>query len=512
MTLKILNLMTKMIILILLIKSISIAQNQKKISNFGELSLILNVLDYGAIGDGIQLNTKAFQKAINDCSISGGKIIIPPGKYLTGSLTIKSNVTIEILNGAAILGSTKLTDYEEHIPELQSYNDVFLRYSLFYAEKAENIKISGDGTIDGQGSSFIRTTKEKPQRYMNRPYVIRFVECKNVSIENINMQNSAMWMQQYLACEYLTIRGIKVYNHANYNNDMMDIDGCKNVIISDCFGDTDDDGITLKSTSNRITENVTITNCVVSSHCNAIKLGTESIGGFKNITISNIVVKPSESKTKITGYHAGISGITLGMVDGGILDGVMINNIIIDGPQVPIFLRLGNRGRTIRDDMQKPNVGVFQNVNISNIIASNTGQFGCSVTGLENYPIKNISLSNISIHYKGGITEEISLVVPELENEYPESNMFGILPSYGFYFRNIENLKLDNIDFRLTEKDTRYSMIFKGINILTLKNILINNNYSEKGVVLFDKVMRTNLENPKINYGSSKYFDYMNVD
>ncbi|MCB9219627.1 MAG: glycoside hydrolase [Ignavibacteriales bacterium] len=465
---------------------------------FANSNGIINVLDYGAIGDGQTLNTEIFQKAIDECSINGGKIIIPPGKYLTGSLTIKSNVSIEILNGAVILGSTNLKDYKEHVPELQSYNDVFLRYSLFYAEKAENISISGEGTIDGQGSYFVRQTSEKPQRYMNRPYIIRFVESKNVTIENINMQNSAMWMQQYLACEYLTIRGIKVYNHANYNNDMMDIDGCKNVIISDCFGDTDDDGITLKSTSNRITENVTITNCVVSSHCNAIKLGTESIGGFKNITISNIVVKPSESKTKITGHYAGISGITLGMVDGGILDGVMINNIRIDGPQVPIYLRLGNRGRTIREDMPKPNVGVFQNVSISNIVATNTGQIGCSITGIKNQPIKNISLSNINIVFKGGITEEISLDVPELDDHYPESDMFGILPSYGFYFRHVENLKVDNINLSLEESDTRYAFVFDDINGVKLSDIMLRNKLAQKKNYFIRNVKNSELEDSMI--------------
>jgi hypothetical protein len=97
------------------------------------------------------------------------------------------------------------------------------------------------------------------------------------------------------------------------------------------------------------------------------------------------------------------------MVDGGILDGVVINNIRIDGPQEPIYLRLGNRVRTIREGMDKQNVGLFQNVNISNVIATNTGQFGCSITGIPNHPIKNVSLSNIFILFKGGITDEVKL-------------------------------------------------------------------------------------------------------
>lgn len=427
---------------------------------------IFNITDLGAVGDGNKINTLEIQKAIDKASENDGVVLIPPGKFVTGSLELKSNVTINIMKGSTILGSTDIADYKEHIPGLKSYNDIFLRYSLFYAEKAENISIKGEGTINGRGSAFPRKTKKKPERYMNRPYVIRFVECNNVTIEGISMRNSAMWMQQYLACKYLTIRGINVYNHANYNNDMMDIDGCRNVIISDCFGDTDDDGITIKSTSDRITENVTITNCVISSHCNAIKMGTESIGGFRNVTISNIVVKPSESKTKIYGFHGGISGITLGLVDGGILEGVLINNIRIDGPQVPIYLRLGNRGRTIRNDMKKPPVGVFKNVSINNVIATNTGQIGCSITGLKDYPIENVTLSNIQITFKGGVTEKIDPKVPELEDHYPESNMYGILPAYGFFVRHVNNITFSNVELRLENKDIRPDYIFEDVKDL----------------------------------------------
>ena len=336
-----------------------------------QINSIYNVKDYGAAADGITLDTEAVRKAVADCAVSGGTVLFPAGKYLIGSVKLESNVEIYVQRGALILGSTNINDYEEYTPQLKSYNDYFLKHSLFYAEKAENISIRGEGTIDGQGSDFIITTDKKPDRYKNRPFVIRFVECKNVKVENVTLQNSAMWMQQYLACENLFIKGIKVYNHANKNNDMIDIDGCRNVVMSDCIGDTDDDALTLKSTSERITENVTITNCVLSSHCNAIKMGTESTGGFRNITISNIVVKPSDSPTKIYGQHRGISGITLGMVDGGILEGVTISNIRIDGPQVPIYMRLGNRARKHHDNAPKPGVGIFRDVNISDVIATN---------------------------------------------------------------------------------------------------------------------------------------------
>ena len=420
----------------------------------------ISVKDFGAKGDGISVDTKEIQKAIDKCSEKGGTVFFPPGKYLTGSLNLKDNIDIYISSGAIILGSTNLNDYTEHQPELKSYNDAFLRFSLFYAEKVKNISIRGEGVIDGQGSSFKVTTKAKPDRYKNRPFIIRFVECENIRIENLTLQNSAMWMQQYLACSDLTIRGIKVFNHANQNNDMMDIDGCSNVIISDCIGDTDDDAIVLKSTSLHANENIIINNCIVSSHCNAVKMGTESTGGFKNIAISNIVIKPSREKKPIFGTPGGISGIILATVDGGILEGITISNITISGPQVPICLRLGNRARKYSDEAPAPGVGVFRNVLISNIVANNVDAIGCSITGIPDNYIENVSLENIKITFRGGVRKgDYKTEVQEMVESYPEGTMWGNLPAYGFYIRHAREIKLTNVSISYKEKDQRPAIL-----------------------------------------------------
>jgi polygalacturonase len=425
-----------------------------------EKAITFDVTAFGAVGDGTTLNRKAIQAAVNACAQKGGTVYFPPGRYLTGSIVLASNVELYIQRGAIILGSTDIKDYQEFLPQLKSYNDAFLRHSMFYAEGKENISVRGEGTIDGQGGSFKVTTKVKPDRYMNRPFVIRFVQCKNVRIENITLQNSAMWMQQYLACEDVFIRGIKVFNHANKNNDMMDIDGCKNVVIADCIGDTDDDGITLKSTSPYRTENVTITNCIVSSHCNAIKTGTESTGGFRNISISNVIVKPSSADSVITGQRNGISGITLATVDGGILDGITISNIRIDGPQVPLFMRLGNRGRKHTESAPTPKVGVFRNVNISDVLATNVGSMGCSISGLPEYYAEGISLSDINIQFAGGGTNaDATKEMPENEDHYPEATDWGMLPAYGLYIRHVKGISLNNIELKYGGNDVRPALV-----------------------------------------------------
>jgi hypothetical protein len=435
----------------------------------GDDRIMFNVRSYGAAGDGITNDRAALQRAIDSCARTGGTVWFPPGKYLTGSLELYDDVELYVGRGATILGSTNLRDYREYVPNIPSYNDLFLRHSLLYAEGKHNISLRGEGTIDGQGSAFLVTTKVKPDRYKNRPFVIRFVGCKNVTVRDVTLQNSAMWMQQYLACEDVEIRGIRVYNHANLNNDMIDIDGCRNVVMADCIGDTEDDAITLKSTSPFITENVTITNCVVSSHCNAIKTGTESTGGFRNIAVSNIVIKPSAVSEGRVGYPGGISGITLAIVDGGVLDGITISNILIDGPQVPLFLRLGNRARKFTENAKIPGFGSCTNISIQNVTAVNAGAIGCLIAGIPGHPVENITLSNITVTFAGGGTmEDARRSVAELEDEYPESTRWGPLPAYGFTVRHARNVVFNSVACSYLARDLRPALFADDVDRITL--------------------------------------------
>jgi polygalacturonase len=263
-------------------------------------------------------------------------------------------------------------------------------------------------------------------------------------------------MQHYLACDQVYLHNIDIFNHSNKNNDMIDIDDCHDVIISDVRGDSDDDGITLKSTSGRGVQNVAITNCLLSSHCNAIKCGTESTAGFRNIVISNCVIRPSEKKTVIYGKPAGISGISLETVDGGTIDGISISNIIITGPEVPLFVRLGDRARKFKPDQPEPATGTIRNITLSNITAYEAGPTGSSFTGLPGHPVINLSLSNIRLYYAGGgSAEDASREIPEKEKKYPEATMFGKLNACGMYFRHVENLNIDNVECYTATTDSR---------------------------------------------------------
>jgi hypothetical protein len=344
-----------------------------------------------------------------------------------------------------------------------------VRQSLIAGENLENIGLVGDGVIDGQGGGFVKVSGRP---YENRPFLIRLVNCRDVRVEGLRLRNSAMWMQHYLACERVTVRGIHVWNFSNANNDGIDLDGCKDCIVSQCVFESDDDGITLKSTLDRPTESVTISDCVVRSHCNAIKLGTESNGGFKDIAIANCVITSPREQRAIYGAGRGLSGISLELVDGGQLERIAIANVTIHGVSVPLFLRLGDRARPFRKDMPPPAIGSFRDVVINNIVATGVGRTGCSITGQPGHPIENVQISNLTFTFEGGGAREWTAKdVPELPRQYPECLMFGDLPAYGFYARHVSGLRFSNVRLRTARPDLRHAMALDDVAELAIDGL-----------------------------------------
>lgn len=443
----------------------------------------IRITAFGAVPDGTTVCTQAIQAAIDKSSVEGGKVIIPAGKFVTGTLFLKDNTTLHLEKGAFLLGSTQLSDYPRVKVGFRFFGDTWTNQSLIIAHNVNNITIEGQGTIDGQGGAFPTTTKKKPDRYRDRPYLFWIAECKDVLVRDVELRSSAMWMQSYIRCDRLRIDGIKVFNHSNKNNDLMDIDGCKDVVITRVIGDADDDGITFKSTTDRICENVVVSDCIISSHCNAIKFGTESTAGFRNVAITNCVIRKSAATEALTGVPEGICGIALEMVDGGIMENITISNIVIDSPKVPMFVRLGNRARKHYDQAPTPSIGTIRNINISNIVARGSSPIGCSVTGLPEKKIDGITISNSRFICTGGITEDLSRMnVEELPELYPESTMFGTLPSYGLYVRHVNNINLWDISFSLETPDSRAVVICDDVIGGSINNISMPGSKSQNGI------------------------------
>lgn len=408
---------------------------------------VYDVCDFGAVGDGETLCTAAIQEAIDRCSADGGGTVrLRSGTYLSGTIVMKSGVTLHLHSGSVLRGSTDLRHYPEKIPAYRSYTDNYTNKSLIYAERRQGIALVGRGTIDGQGGAFSGP-------YKARPYTIRLVECRDVVVEQITIRNSPMWVQHYLACEDVRIAGVTVKSHVNHNNDGIDIDSCQRVIITGCNIDSGDDAIVLKSTSNRPCSDVVVSGCVLRSACNALKMGTESNGGFRNIVMIGCAI-----------HDTALAGVALEIVDGGTMDRIVVSDIAMSGVGTPIFLRLGNRARPFAEGTDKPGLGAMKNITIANIEATATDPTGCAIAGVPDAKIENVTLSNVRITFPGGGTlQQASRLVPENAEKYPEHNMFGRLPAYGFYIRHIQGLKLSNVQLQRIAEDGRHALVLEDV-------------------------------------------------
>lgn len=409
----------------------------------------INVVEKGAKGDGVTDDTEIIQNAIDECgALGGGVVLVPSGKFLIRPIELRSGVNLHIAAGATLLGSTTLSDYDNWS-------------SLISAREITDISITGSGTIDGQGGhkNFF-FGDEGGKEKVKRPTLIKFYKSKNIEVSGINLRNSATWVQYYNRCENVVLRGLNIYSHSNWNNDGIDIDS-KNVVISDCIIDVDDDAICLKSDSEQFCENVTVTNCVIATNCNAIKLGTSSYGGFRNITVSNCAIHATKEDNHhkwkdnikyLSADNTVLAGVAIEMVDGGILEGVNVSNIVMRSVQTPIFIKLGDRKRTFRGAH-----GILKDVIISNITAYPQSMIASSITGTKEAYVENVQISNIQIIQPGGGTSQMfNTTVPENEKKYPENRMFGhTLPASGFFIRHAKDIRFDNIRVRNLSSDER---------------------------------------------------------
>lgn len=419
-----------------------------------------DVIGYGAVPDGRTLCTAAIQKAIDTAAADGGGTVrLPSGAFLTGALELKSGVTLELGEGATLLGSRDLKDYHVAAP---GGEPVFR--NLIHGTDVHDIAIRGQGTIDGNGDAFRDKTKPRPRNiYLER--------CRNVVVEGVRLRSSGSWMQHYRRCENVILRDLDVYNHVAFNNDGLDIDSCQNVTIARCRVDSDDDAIVLKSLSTEPCRNVTITDCTISSHCNGLKMGTESGGGFLDITIANCVVSSPKTSKATYGKDRGLAGIALEIVDGGRMENVTVSDVTIEGVTAPLFLRLGNRGRLF-DRKVKPPVGTLRQVRLRNITARGVSPVGCSITGLPGHPIEEVSLENIDLSFDGrGTVADAARAIPERPEAYPECTMYGTLPAYGLFCRHVRGLRLRNVKLRTTTADLRHALMFDDAQDVALSRL-----------------------------------------
>lgn len=401
----------------------------------------------GAKGDGKTLDTPAIDKAIDAASAAGGGIVFfPAGNYLSYSIHLKSNVTLELDPGATIIaadppaqGSEGGFDHAEpnEWDKYQDFGHSHFHNSLIWGDGLENVGIVGSGRIWGRSLS--KGQGAEIPGVGNKSIALK--NCHNVLLRDFSIFHGGHFGILATGIDNFTIDNLKI----DTNRDGMDVDCCRNVRISNCFVNSPwDDGICLKADyalgTPKQTEFVTIDNCYVSGcwqegtlldgtykkfapgttgvgHTGRIKFGTESNGGFRNITISNCVFE-------------GCQGLALETVDGAILEDITITNISMrDIVSAPIFLRLGRRMRG-PEGMQ---IGTLRRVIISDLVCSNSvARLGSVISGIPGYNIEDVKISNVQIlHQGGGTKEDAAYQPPEYEDVYPEPTMFTAPPRQG---------------------------------------------------------------------------------
>ena len=436
---------------------------------------VFNVRKYGAVGDGRHLDTAAIQAAIDACTEGGGgTAFVPPGKFLTGTLFLKSNVRLHLAATAVILGSPNLDHYATDVERCGFVNVPYIDKCLLYAENAENIALSGRGTIDGQGRSFpVAALDGSPGE---RPMLIRLVACRKVSLEDLTLRNAGAWCAHFLRSSNVRIRGITIFNRANYNNDGIDLMNTQDVLISDCTLLCEDDAICLQNMSHEHpVQNIVITNCVMSTRWAAIRSGGAHRGGIRNVTVSNCVIHDTYG-----------CGIKLQISGNGTMENMAFSNIVMSNVTSPISLRLGNHHyNNEKRDTSFP-FGGLKNILFDNIratvidetslkeaMATFYGDRGpakpypgeerqcISICGISGHPIEGVTLSDIHVTYPGGGTRDDAArrELPELEDQYPEYFMWGTLPAYGLYARHVKGLALNNVRFDLAAPDLRPALV-----------------------------------------------------
>jgi len=384
-----------------------------------------NVTKYGAKNDSSKLATEAIKKAI-DAAVKngGGTVYFPAGKYLTGAIHLKSNITIFVDAGAELHFSDNFDDYLPMVKSRYEGVDVTSFSPLFYAYKAENISIIGRGLIDGHGKKwwdFVEGYKEgqprskwqttfdglnkdivlpddprQMQRGFLRPPFIQTMFCKNVLIDGITIRNSPFWTVNPEFCENVKVHAVTINNPHSPNTDGINPESCKNVHISDCHISVGDDCITIKSGKDEPgrkmaipAENYVITNCTMLSGHGGVVIGSEMSGDVRKITISNCVFDGTDRGIRIKTARG----------RGGVVEEIRVSNIIMKNiKQQAIVLDMQYAKTNLEPiSVRTPK---FRNIHFSNI----TGQVNQAayLNGLEEMPIENITFSDINMDAKTG--------------------------------------------------------------------------------------------------------------
>lgn len=341
------------------------------------------VTRFGAVPDGKTPATAAIQAAIDACHTAGGGLVwFPAGCFLSGTLSLRSRVTLHFAAGAVLLASGDRADYS--MPH------------LIHAQDADDIALEGPGAIDGNSDAFYAECPAAPSGLKRLDWapspLIELIGCRHIRVESLTIRKAPRWTLRPKNCDKVRIRGIALLNDLRApNSDGIDVDSDRDVIISDCHIEAGDDCIVLKTTDRggppQSTENVAVTNCVMVSSASALKLGTESLGDFRNCVFSNCVIRHSRT------------GIALLAKDGGTMESIQFNNITMStapkwgqGVEWPIVIDSEQRHPDSR-------LSIIRDISISDVTLTTRGRI--LVQGQAGAPVDGLVLRNITMRITG---------------------------------------------------------------------------------------------------------------
>ena len=401
-----------------------------------------DVLAFGAKPDGKTLNTVAFQRAIDQASkAGGGRVVVPAGKYVIGTIFLKTAVELHLETGARLIGSGKIADYTPMSWGGDGNKDR-QPYHLIAAKGAKQIAITGRGVIDGNGKAFWATGQElfdlpvdsippSPKWILAKAErvspTIELQDCEDVLIEDITLTNPSGWTLHLLNSKKATIRGIRILNNLfSPNSDGIDLTGCQDVTISDCIINTCDDAICLKTSPDGMaTRRIAVTNCIIKTMCVALKLGNESWGDMSDIAFSNCVVTQS---SRIVGIYAR---------DGGMLENIVISNIVGDTRAPFIFNRPIHISLMQQNEKKR---GGIRNVLIQNFLCKTDGRI--LVTAPVGDSIVNLVMRDVHLIYPR-IENPEPLVAGARSNQFSPGNPEARAAKAAFVIENVKGLVIE---------------------------------------------------------------------
>ena len=350
-----------------------------------------DVTHYGAVGDGKTMNTTAIQKTIDAATAAGGGIVLfTDGKFLTGPFMLASRINLQLAGGATILIRDDLTNYPV---ANERYQD------CISASDAQDIEISGDGTIDGQGQAW--WTAFRTDRSMtHRPCMIRLSNCTRVRVHGVTLSNSPMFHLVPQNCTDVTIQGITIKSPSNTpNTDGIDPSGW-NYLITDCTIDGGDDNIAVKPGRSRTPENKNfmISNCRF-RHGHGMSIGSGTEGGIEDLTVSNCTFDSTDAGIRIKTSRG----------RGGLLQNLTYENLTMTAVKNPIYIIDWYPERDApKDPTTEQAEPVTERTPINkNIIIRNVTATGCptagTIRGLPEAPISAVTLTNVTISAKTGM-------------------------------------------------------------------------------------------------------------